>query len=348
MTAGAAEAAEPLVSIVTPCRNAAASLQRCLDSVTNQDYPHLEHLVVDGSSTDGTVELLERAPGIRWVSEPDSGQSEALAKGFDLAQGVILGWLNADDELLPDAIGRVVQAFSQQLQAGWVYGRAVLCRSGGKPKIEPVRAVRDLDLQFGNPIVQPSTFFRRSALDEVGPVDATLHLAMDLDLWLRFVDRGIPRVFLPVILGRMTYGDDSKTSRIDRSEFMKENFLVYLKNGWIGSAYLALGAVAAYGAMTGCRVRKHDLQKEATRVTEWARGFLENVYERDVQAAAAIEACFAEQHVNSGLALTALRHLADPAPWRLEAGRKRIAHGITKKLFDKALEIYNQTLPGPS
>lgn len=335
MSSEAAGSREPLVSIVTPCRGARASLERCLESVQNQEYAHLEHIVIDGASTDGTVELLERSPDIRWTSEPDSGQSEALVKGFGLARGHILTWLNADDELLPGAVRTVVETFSRHPEAGWVCGRAAISGAGRASAIEPMAPIHDRDLQFGNPIVQPSTFFRRTALDQAGQVDQTLNLAMDLDLWLRFINRGIPRVFIPAVLAKMTYGDDSKTASIDRTEFMKENFLVYLKNGWIGPAHLALGSVAAYRAIHGTRIQRNKLRQEADSVTEWARQFHVTLDRRDVQSAATVEACFAEQHLGIRISLTPLRHLASPEAWRFQTARRRIVHGLTRKLLNE-------------
>lgn len=297
----------------------------------------MEHIVVDGASTDGTVGLLQSAGRIRWISERDSGQSEALVKGFHLAKGDILSWLNADDELLPGAIRVVVDGFSRLPDVGWVYGRALIGGPGMRPVVEPVGPVHDRDLEFGNPIVQPSTFFRRSALDVAGSVDPELHLAMDLDLWLRFIERRIPRAFVPSVIAKMTYDDRSKTSRIARTEFMKENFLVYLKNGWIGPAYLALGALAAYGAITDGHVPKAQLDEQANAAADWAHEFFADIDRRYVRAAAAVEACFAEQHVADGARVTALRHLAKPAPWAFKPARRRIMHGLTKKLLHRLL-----------
>src|SRR3954470_8977333 len=101
----------PLVSIVTPCLNPGWRLTRCLASVAAQTYPHLEHIVVDGGSTDETLALLESSK-IRWISGPDSVKMEAMNKGFTLSSGAILSWLNADDVWMPDAVTRAVQALS--------------------------------------------------------------------------------------------------------------------------------------------------------------------------------------------------------------------------------------------
>src|SRR4051812_47745101 len=109
-----------LVTIVTPCLNPGDRLARCLDSVAAQTHRQVEHIVIDGGSTDGTVDLL-RARGVRFVSEPDRGQTQAINKGFDLAQGEWLGWLNADDELTPTSIELALAALDRTPGAGWAY-----------------------------------------------------------------------------------------------------------------------------------------------------------------------------------------------------------------------------------
>src|SRR5688572_1037654 len=98
----------PLVSIVTPSLNQGRYLDEAIRSVQGQDYPRLEHVVVDGGSTDETLDVLRRHPHLRWVSEPDGGQSDAVNKGFRLARGEIFGWLNADDYYLPGAVAAAV------------------------------------------------------------------------------------------------------------------------------------------------------------------------------------------------------------------------------------------------
>ena len=90
----------PKISIVTPSYNSAKFIEDCIQSVLKQNYPNFEHIVIDGGSTDGTVEILKQYPHLKWISEPDEGQSDALNKGFKMAEGDILGWLNADDVYL--------------------------------------------------------------------------------------------------------------------------------------------------------------------------------------------------------------------------------------------------------
>ncbi len=127
-----------LVSIVTPSFNQAAFLKETIRSVLDQDYPHIEHIVVDGASTDGTLAILGRYPHLRWLSEPDGGQADALNKGFLLANGAILGWLNSDDLYLPGAVSAAVEALQTAAPALHTAGGAespqMELRSTSKPR----------------------------------------------------------------------------------------------------------------------------------------------------------------------------------------------------------------------
>jgi glycosyltransferase involved in cell wall biosynthesis len=178
---------EPLVTIVTPALNAARYLEENIASVEAQSYPRLEHIVVDGGSADGTLEILQRNPHVHWISEPDAGQSDALNKGLGLAKGEVIGWLNADDYYLPDAVASAVRRLLAHPTAGVVYADALLVDHAGQElsrlRSEPFDLERALD--FGNVVPQPAAFIRRSVLDNVGGLDTRYHYAMDFDLWLR-------------------------------------------------------------------------------------------------------------------------------------------------------------------
>jgi glycosyltransferase involved in cell wall biosynthesis len=178
---------EPLVTIVTPVLNAARYLEENIASVEAQRYPRLQHVVVDGGSSDGTLEILKRHPHVQWISEPDAGQSDALNKGLGLAKGEVIGWLNADDFYLPDAVASAVRGLVAHPGAGVVYANALLVDHAGQElsriRSEPFDLERALD--FGNVVPQPAAFIRRSVLDDVGGLDTRYHYAMDFDLWLR-------------------------------------------------------------------------------------------------------------------------------------------------------------------
>src|SRR4051794_36118149 len=115
----------PTITVITPCLDAARTLPETIASVRAQDYPHVEHIVVDGGSSDGSVELLERE-GLRHVSEPDRGLAHAMNKGFAMARGEIVAELNADDRYAPGALQAVAEAFARRPDAEWLTGRCTI------------------------------------------------------------------------------------------------------------------------------------------------------------------------------------------------------------------------------
>ena len=326
----------PLVSVVTPCFNSERHIQRCLESVRGQSYQEVQHIVIDGGSTDGTVALLAQTNGVEWISEPDDGQSDALNKGFSRATGQILTWLNADDALFPRTLEQVVDVYRRDEELDWIAGRSAVRREGKSHRIEPVFRVRDRDLDFGNPIVQPSTFFKRSALEQAGELDRELHYAMDLDLWLRFVDLGLRRAFLPDALSDVVYDRDSKTGGLDPTLFFKEEFLVYRRHGRADAALLALGRVAAYDAVREPPITRESLDQAIVRAGQWAESSGTAIGEEELRAAARVEAFFAELHLRHGL--RAVRHLRHPDTWRHRTGRTRVLHGFRRKAIAPLVE----------
>jgi glycosyltransferase involved in cell wall biosynthesis len=183
--------AQPLVTIVTPSFNQAQFLPDTLASVRRQDYPRLEHIVMDGGSTDGTLAILQNTPGLRWVSEPDRGQVHALNKGFALATGEILAWLNSDDTLNPDTVSLAVAAL-QRTGADLVYGDVEIVDEQGRLlKLSRGIPFDYRVLLYGiNYIGQQTTFFRRELLDRAGPLREEFNNAFDYELWLRFARHG--------------------------------------------------------------------------------------------------------------------------------------------------------------
>lgn len=183
-----------LVSIVTPSYNQVRYLETTLRSVLQQDYQPLEYLVVDGASTDGSVELIRRYAGqlAWWVSEPDRGQAEAINKGLQRSRGEIVAWLNSDDFYLPGAIRQAVAAFEANPQAGMVFGDALSVDEAGRPikrfafgggSFVPGAELQDF-LRF-RIICQPAVFIRRSVLECAGQLDDRFHMMLDHHLWLR-------------------------------------------------------------------------------------------------------------------------------------------------------------------
>lgn len=176
----------PLVSIITPSFNSAATIERTIQSVLSQDYSRIEHIVVDGASSDGTVAILKRYPHLRWISEPDRGQSDALNKGFWMAQGEIIGWLNADDTYNLGAISAAVGHLLAHSETAMVYSHCNLVdeadRLTGVIVALPWKLERDL---LEHRIPQPTAFIKAEALARVGYLDTSLHYVMDRDLFMR-------------------------------------------------------------------------------------------------------------------------------------------------------------------
>lgn len=187
MTGAAGE--RPLVSIVTPTLNGARFLEATLRSVREQTYPRVEHIVVDGGSTDGSLDMLrqegERGT-IRWISEPDEGMYDAINKGLALAGGEVLAYLASDDAYLPWAIESVMRIFESRPGVDVVFGDGT--------KIEEETGAQRLRLfpPFDGPslaryesLMQPAVFWRRSMLERIGGFDPKMRYVADLDYWLR-------------------------------------------------------------------------------------------------------------------------------------------------------------------
>lgn len=235
----------PLVSIITPSYQQGPFIERTLRSVLEQDYPRLQHLVIDGGSSDESLRILERYarryPGkLDYVSEPDRGQADAVNKGLERAEGEIIGWLNSDDTYAPGCLASVVHAFDQQ--AGeWVYGRATYVDENDEPLYPyPTCGTFDWgDLAHECFLCQPAVFFRRSLLDRGFRLDADLQLCMDYDLWIRIGRRHRP-IFLDRYLVNSRLHPEAKTMN-RRDEAYAEIFTTVKKHYGFLPAEWAMG-----------------------------------------------------------------------------------------------------------
>jgi glycosyltransferase involved in cell wall biosynthesis len=189
----------PKITIVTPSYNQAQFLDSTIKSVLAQDYPHLEYIVVDGGSTDGSAELIQgyEKQLAFWCSERDQGQADAIAKGFDKSSGEIMGWLNSDDLLLPGTLTAVANYFQEHPEVDVVSGGAYCIDSAGRPLRRlfgnytlGVAATYKRFLYYEQDgVFQQATFWRRAAYDAVGGLDRSLHFVLDRDLFLRLARR---------------------------------------------------------------------------------------------------------------------------------------------------------------
>lgn len=183
----------PLVSIVTPSFNQARYIEATIRSVLAQDYARIEYIVIDGGSTDGTVDVIKKYEGrlATWVSEPDQGQTDAINKGFARAQGDILAWINSDDTYEPGAVFAAVRYLQSHPEAGMVYGDCNFINESGRVIGRFNAAQTDLPLLRRGyvHIPQQASFFRADLWRQVGPLDPSFYFAMDYDLWTRLASR---------------------------------------------------------------------------------------------------------------------------------------------------------------
>lgn len=178
----------PLVSIVTPSFNQVDFLEQTIRSVLEQAYEPIEYLIVDGGSSDGSIEIIERFTDhlAWWISEPDAGQAAAINKGLRRAQGEIVAWLNSDDLYLPGATAQAVAAFRKNPALGMVYGDAITIDAQGKPIGKLTFGDWSLaELMRFRIICQPAVFMRRAVLEEAGFLDPSYHYMLDHHLWIR-------------------------------------------------------------------------------------------------------------------------------------------------------------------
>ena len=228
----------PLVSIITPSYNQARYLESTIRSVLDQDYPHIEYIVIDGGSTDGSVEILrrysERLAG--WVSEKDRGQTDAINKGFARARGEILAWLNSDDTYEPHAIREAVQFLQERPEIGLVYGDAnFIDENGGVIGRFPAAQTDYRRLRQGYVhIPQQAAFWRADLWRKVAPLDPSFYFAMDYDLWVRLAALA-PLLFTPRVWANFRLHSQGKTIRAD-ARCWDEMLKVHFRDGgtWFG------------------------------------------------------------------------------------------------------------------
>lgn len=216
-----------LISIVTPSYNQASFLEQTIQSVLEQDYARMEYIVVDGASTDNSFEIIKKYNDhlAYWISEKDSGQAEAINKGFARANGEILAWLNSDDYYFPHTLPAVVKCFEENPEVVMVYGDMMAVdRDGQTLNVLKYRQLSLEDLLCFQIIGQPSVFFRRSALEKTGLLDTSFHFMLDHHLWIRLAQQG--RILhVPQVWSAARYHPQAK-NRAKAAEFGREAFRI--------------------------------------------------------------------------------------------------------------------------
>lgn len=182
-----------LVSIITPSYNQAKYLEQTIQSVLRQDYPRIEYIVMDGASSDGSVEIIKKYAGqlTYWESQQDMGQADAINKGFARATGDIVAWLNSDDYYLPGTVSKAVQVFEENPDAVLIYGNMLAVDENGATfNTLTYRPLTFEDLLCFHIIGQPAVFMRRSALQKTKGLDPTFHFLLDHLLWIQIAKQG--------------------------------------------------------------------------------------------------------------------------------------------------------------
>ncbi|HVF53663.1 MAG TPA: glycosyltransferase family 2 protein [Actinomycetota bacterium] len=329
----------PLVSVITPCLDPGDRLTRCLESVAAQTYDRVEHIVVDGGSLDGTVDLLRAREGIHWISEPDGGQTHAINKGVAMSSGAWVGWLCADDVLTPAAVERVVASLTSTPGADWAYGDCVVYGRVPRERFRGPRILRARFLERGNPVGQAGVFVARSAWNAVGGLDEELHFLMDLDLWIALFDAGFEAVYVPEILAEVEIHDDSKSgARGSAARNLHECAAVWAKHGRKVAAGIGLGRAAAHqfsGPLTrrSLLARVADLEATIPRPATRSGQPVSEPSDLGFARAALRAGALAEAvHVEHDRGVARLRHLIAIEPWRFHHTRARLLGALLRRL----------------
>src|SRR3954468_18960024 len=256
-------------SIVTPCLNSEATIAQTLRSVRTQDVEGLEHVIIDGGSTDGTLDILRAADGpVMFISEPDNGLSEAVNKGIRMARNDVIGWLNADDVYLSGALRRVQEAFEARPDAPWATGRCLIIHADGNEIRKGITRYKDALLRrwsfplflTQNFVSSPATFVRREILTELGGFEERFRYSMDYDVWLKLGKRSAPVVIdEPLACFRMAGDSLSMTGFEKQFAEHAQNAREHGEGHRVAVAVNAAtsrGIVTAYRAMRALRQRR--------------------------------------------------------------------------------------------
>lgn len=222
----------PLISVVTPSLNQGAYIEENIKSVRGQNYPHFEHIIIDGGSTDGTIDILKKYDHLIWVSEKDKGQTEAINKGFKRANGEIIGWLNSDDCYEPDAFFTIVRELNKAGGKYIVFGDCNLIDKKGdrigycKGRLpHPNNFIKYWEKNYTIP--QPAVFFYKDILHKIGYLDENLHYVMDYDFWLR-ISKHYQLHYIKEPIAKMRIHDRAKSS-LSYEVFEREWFKILRK-----------------------------------------------------------------------------------------------------------------------
>jgi hypothetical protein len=267
-----------LVSIITPSYNQAAYLEQTLLSVLNQDYPHIEYIVVDGASTDGSVDIIKKYADrfAYWISEKDHGQAEAINKGFAHASGDIIAWLNSDDYYLQGAVSAAVKAFEENPDAVLVYGNMLAVDEHSRTFNRLSYGQLNLEgLLCFQIIGQPAVFMRRSALQKTNGLDLNFHFLLDHLLWIQIVKQG-RMLHVNQTWSAARYHAEAK-NRAKAAEFGREAFRILEVTSQDSDLVPVLAKVGRRARASANRVDSRyllDGGQPAKAISTWVRALL--------------------------------------------------------------------------
>jgi glycosyltransferase involved in cell wall biosynthesis len=244
-------------SVITPSYNQGNFIERTIQSVLDQNVD-MEYLILDAASTDGTLEVLKKySYRIKWVSEPDSGQADAVNKGILATQGDIIAWINSDDVYLEGALQTVKGYFEQNPGVDFVYGDAWYIDADDKKTTPYVTEPWDFErLKEVCFICQPAAFFRRNVVERVGLLRTDLQYCMDYEFWLRFEDHNIQVAYLPVYLASSRLYAENKTLGQKTKVHLEINEMLKRRLGYVPDSWLF--SYASHITDTGGYSRKID------------------------------------------------------------------------------------------
>ena len=270
----------PSISVVTPTFNGAAYLEDAILSVKRQVGADIEHIVVDAASTDGTLEILRRYPNLSWISEPDRGQSDAINKGFRLATGELVGWLNADDYYLPGGLAAIARAAREHPEADVIHGDCVFVDTRGRIVRSKVEHEFDPQvlLYFGCYIPSTSTFFRRRLIERGLLLDCDYRVAMDFEYFARLARLGCKFHYVPQFIAAFRWHEDNVSlqnceRRAQERRMVQRAAAGHLQPAWeLGARrYWARARRVMRKVTSGNIVREAKIRRRRGFDTRWMR-----------------------------------------------------------------------------
>jgi len=224
----------PKISIVTPSYNQAQYLEETIRSVLLQNYPNLEYIIIDGGSTDGSVEIIKKyEPWLTyWESKKDRGQPHAINKGFELSTGEIMAWINSDDFYFPGAFYDIVNLVRENPDSRWYAGTCYYLYQDGSKEQQSLIPINHSNIELWlihSRLMQPSVFWHRSLWEQAGPLDESLQFSFDYDLWLNFVEYQPFPTFTERALSYFRFHSASKTM-LNQEKFTIENKKIWKRH----------------------------------------------------------------------------------------------------------------------